>query len=61
MVVCIRYEDWLDGIFNYLQWKVKMSVILRKNKIWSFVSTIVVVPSADPIDLDLLEVKEAKS
>jgi hypothetical protein len=30
-------------------------------KIWSFVSTIVVVPSTDPIDLDLHEVKEAKS
>jgi hypothetical protein len=32
-----------------------------RKKNWSFVSTIVVVPSADPIDLDLLEVKEATS
>jgi hypothetical protein len=61
MVVCIRYEDWLDGISNYLQWKVRMSVILKENKIWSFVSTIVVAPTADPIALDLHEVKEAKS
>jgi hypothetical protein len=60
MVVCIRYEDRLDGISNYLQWKVKMSAILRENKIWSFVNTIVVAPSADPIALDLHEVKEAK-
>jgi hypothetical protein len=61
MVVCIRYEDWLDGISNYLQWKVRMSAILKENKIWSFVNTIVVVPSTDPIALDLHEVKEAKA
>jgi hypothetical protein len=61
MVFYIRYEDRLDGISNYLQWKVRMSTILRENKIWSFVSTIVVVLSVDPIDLDLQEVKEAKA
>jgi hypothetical protein len=38
-----------------------MSAILRENKIWSFVSTIVVAPTADPIALDLHEVKEAKA
>jgi hypothetical protein len=38
-----------------------MSAILRENKIWSFVSTIVVVPSANPIALDLHEVEEAKA
>ena len=37
-----------------------MSCILRENKIWSFVSTIVVVPSIDPIALYLHEVKKAK-
>jgi hypothetical protein len=41
--------------------EVEMSAILRENKIWSFVSTIVVVPSADPVALDLDEVKEAKA
>jgi hypothetical protein len=60
MVVCIKYEDRLDGISNYLQWKVGMSAILRENKIWSFISTIV-VPLADHIALDLHEVKEAKA
>jgi hypothetical protein len=60
MVVCIRYEDWLDEISNYLQWKVRMSTIHRENKIWSFVSTIFVGPLTNPIDLDLHEVKEAK-
>jgi 2-phosphoglycerate kinase len=61
MVVCIRYEDRLDGISNYLQWKVRMSTILRENKIWSFVSTIIVVPSTNPIALDLHVVNEAKA
>jgi hypothetical protein len=60
MVVCIRYEDRLDGISNYLQWKVRMSAILREKKIWSFVSTIIVVALEDPIDLDFHEVNEAK-
>jgi hypothetical protein len=60
MAIFIRYEDWLDGISNYFQWKFMMSTILRENKIWSFVSTIVFVPTIDPIFLDLHEVKEAK-
>jgi len=60
MVVCIKYENWLDGISNYFQWKVRMSAILRENKIWISISTIVVAPSTDPINLDLYEVNEAK-
>jgi hypothetical protein len=38
-----------------------MSTILRENKIWSFVSTIIVVPSTNPIALNLHEVKKAKA
>jgi hypothetical protein len=60
MDVCIKYEDCLDGISNYFQWKFKMSAILSENKIWRFVSTIVVVPSTDYVALYLHEVKEAK-
>jgi hypothetical protein len=60
MVFFMRYENRLDGLSNYLQWKFRMSTILREKKNWIFFSTIVVVPSADPIDLDLHEVKEAK-
>jgi hypothetical protein len=57
MDACIRYEDQLDGISNYFQWKVRMSVILMENKLWSFFNTIVVVPRTNPIALDLHEVK----
>jgi hypothetical protein len=38
-----------------------MSVVLKENKIWNYFSFVVVVPTADPIYLDLHEVKEAKS
>ena len=61
MVACIRFEDRLDEISNYLQWKVRMSVVLEKNNIWNYVSSVVVVPIADPVALDLHEVKEAKA
>ena len=29
MVACIRYEDRLDGMSNYLQWRVRMTVVLK--------------------------------
>jgi hypothetical protein len=73
MAACIRFEDWLDGIFNYLQWKVQMLAVLnyvssvvscsqlcQENKIWNYVSSGVVAPTTDPVALDLHEVKEAK-
>lgn len=44
---------------SYLQWKVRLTAILKENKIWHYVSTIVPIP-IDPIVLDLHDVKEAK-
>jgi hypothetical protein len=61
MAACIRYEDWLEGISNYLQWKVRISSVFKENKIWTYVSTVVVAPTTYPIALDLHEVKEAKA
>ena len=61
MAFSIRYEDRLEGVSNYLQWKVRMSAVLRENKMWSHVSTVVTVPSSDPVALDLYEVKEARA
>ena len=61
MAASIRYEEWLDGISNYLQWKVRLSAVLKKNKIYSYVISVVATPTADPIALDLHEVKEAKA
>jgi hypothetical protein len=61
MVACIRYEDRLEGISNYLQWEVQISYVLKENKIWIYVNTIVVVPTTNLISLDLHEVKEEKA
>jgi hypothetical protein len=61
MAASIRYEDRLDGISNYLQWKVQLSTILKENKIYNYVKSIVPAPAANPIALDLHEVKEAKA
>ena len=57
----IRFEDRLDGVSNYLQWKVRISSVLKENKLWSFVNTIVPVPASNPIALDVHEVREAKT
>ena len=59
MTSSIRYKDQLEGISNYLQWKVRIAAVLKENKLWHFVSTTVVLPLSDPIALDLHEVKEA--
>jgi hypothetical protein len=39
-----------------LQWKVRMSAVLKENKIWNYVNSVVVAPAADPVALDLHEV-----
>jgi hypothetical protein len=61
MVASIRYEDRLDGISNYLQWKVRLSVVLKENKIYNYVISVVAALAAYPVALDLHEVKEAKA
>ena len=61
MASSIRNEDRLEGISNYLQWKVRIASVLKENKLWTFANTIVPVPSADPIALDVHEVKEARA
>jgi hypothetical protein len=38
-----------------------MSVVLKENKIWNYVSSVVVAPTTDLVSLDLHEVKEAKA
>ena len=57
MVACIRYEDRLDGMSNYLQWKVRMTAVFKENGLWTIVSTMVTPPASDPISLDIHEVR----
>jgi hypothetical protein len=51
----------LDGISNYLQWKVWLSIVLKENKIYSYVNSVVAALVADPVALDLHEVKESRA
>jgi hypothetical protein len=37
-----------------------MPVVLKENKIWNYVSYVVVDPKEEPVSLDLHEIKEAK-
>jgi hypothetical protein len=61
MTSYIMFEDRLEGISNYLQWKVRITSVLKENKLWLFANTIVPIPASDPIALDVHEVKEAKA
>jgi hypothetical protein len=61
MTSSIRFEDRLEGISIYLQWKVRINNVIKENKLWLFANTIVHVPTLDPIALDVHEVKEAKT
>jgi len=61
MTSSIKFEDRLEGISNYLQWKVKITSVLKENKLWTFANTIVPIPTLDHVSLDVHEVKEAKT
>jgi hypothetical protein len=52
MAASIRYEDRLDGISNYLQWKVRLSVVLKENKIYNYVNSVVAAPATDLVALE---------
>jgi len=56
----IRFEDRLDGVSNYLQWKVRISAVLKENKIWRFVDFVVTLP-LDPVSRDIHDVLEARA
>jgi hypothetical protein len=60
MTSSIRFEDRLEGVSNYLQWKVRINSVLKENKLWSFANTIVPVPASDPIALDVHEVNKPR-
>jgi hypothetical protein len=57
----IRFEDRLEGVSNYLQWKVRINSVLKDKKLWSFLNTIVPIPASYPIALDVHQVREAKN
>ena len=54
-MMSIRFEDRLDGISNYIPWRVRIIVVLKEWKIWSFANT----KMTKPTDKDELEEFEA--
>ena len=59
-MMSIRYEDRLDGISNYLQWKVRITVVRKEWKIWSFGNTKMTKPTNQDA-LDEFEALEARA
>ena len=59
-MMSIRYEDRLDGISNYIPWKVKITVVLKEWKIWSFANTKMTKPT-DKNELEEHEALEARA
>ena len=59
-MMSIQYEDRLDGISNYLPWKVRITVVLKEWKIWSYANTKMTKPT-DQDALDEFEASETKS
>ena len=51
----IRYEDRLDGVSNYIPWKVRITVVLKELRVWSFINSVM----TKPIDKDELVEFEA--
>ena len=51
----IRYEDRLDGVSNYLPWKVRITVVLKEWKRWNFAN----MKMTKPTDQDALNEFEA--
>jgi len=47
--------------FNYLRWKVMMTTLLKENRLWSYVNTVIHVPQNDLVAMDAYEVKQAKA
>ena len=44
-MMSIRFEDRLDGIFNYIPWKVRITAVLKEWKIWSFANSKMTKPT----------------
>ena len=58
-MLSIRYEDRLDGVSNYLPWKVRMIFVLKEWTIWTFANTKVTKPT-NKYELEVHEMLEAR-
>jgi hypothetical protein len=60
MTTNLRYEDRLDGAFNYVQWKYIMKNAFQESKVWGIVENKAIVPT-DAKDKDLHQTLEVRA
>ena len=56
----IRYEDRLDGVSNYIPWKVRITAVLKELRVWSFINSVMTKPT-DKDELVEFEALEARA
>ena len=56
----IRYEDRLDGVSNYIPWKVIITVVLKELRVWGFINSAMTKPR-NKDDLEEFEAHEARA
>ena len=55
----IRYEDRLDGVSNYIPWKVRITIVLKELRVWSFTNSVMTKPT-NKDELEEFEALEAR-
>ena len=56
----IRYEDRLDGVSNYIPWKIRITIVLKELRVWSFINNVMTKPT-DKDELMEFEALESRS
>ena len=56
----IRYEDLLDGVSNYIPWKVRITNVLKEIRVWSFINSVMTKPT-NKDELEEFEAHEARA
>ena len=59
-MMSILFENRLDGISNYIPWKVRITAVLKEWKIWSFANTKMTKPT-NKDELEEFEALEARA
>jgi hypothetical protein len=45
----LRFEDRVDGVWNFLPWKARVTFLLKEQDLWENVELVLLVP-VDPVD-----------
>ena len=56
----IRYEDRLDGVSNYILWKVRITVVLKEIRVSNFINSVMTKPT-NKDELEEFEAHEARA